>query len=97
MIVYIAGAINSDPDYKQKFDDAEERLLDAGYDVVNPTDIGIVEGWTWEDYMRYAISRLVECDAIYLIPGWDKSRGAAIEYKLAQELKITRIKLQGDE
>jgi len=42
----------------------------------------------WQRAMRICIGEMVRCDGIALLQGWQKSRGAAIELKLAQDLHI---------
>lgn len=34
-------------------------------------------------YMRTDIAALLDCDAIYLLPGWRRSKGAAVELAVA--------------
>jgi hypothetical protein len=36
MKLYISGKITGDENYQEKFAEAERRLVDAGYEVVNP-------------------------------------------------------------
>lgn len=36
MKVYIAGAITSNPRYKERFEEAEKRLISMGHAVINP-------------------------------------------------------------
>lgn len=38
--------------------------------------------------MRNAIRLLLECDAVALLPDWQHSRGASIEYQLATDLAM---------
>ena len=38
--------------------------------------------------MRKAIAQLVECDAIYMLSGWGKSRGALLELEIAKGLDM---------
>ena len=37
-------------------------------------------------YLRQALHKLVDCHAIYLLPGWSKSSGARIECRIAVAL-----------
>lgn len=39
-------------------------------------------------YLTKAIELLMHADAVYFIPGWEKSRGCLIEYKIVNEYKI---------
>lgn len=38
---------------------------------------------SWEEYMGVALSLLATSDAIYLLKGWENSRGAKIEHEVA--------------
>jgi hypothetical protein len=73
------------------FNEATERLEDEGWSVCNPAEKGIVPGWEWEDYLRYDLGELVECDAIYTLPGWEDSRGASLEVHVAKALGLEWI------
>lgn len=89
MLVYIAGPISfvGYEKAKKNFESAEANLLALGYEVVNP--IRLVDGsYSWEDAMRVVISFLVWCDAICLLEGWERSRGARLEYLIAKELGL---------
>lgn len=91
--VYISGAITGVLNYADKFNKAEQELRDMGFDVFNPCNMGIVEGFEWADYMKKDIAMLMECDYIYPLKEWKKSRGAKIEMKLAKKLGIEVLKL----
>lgn len=87
MKVYISGKITGDADYKQKFKTAQNILESAGFEVFNPAeqeDTG--KSWTW--YMRKDIAGLIECDAIFLLKDWEDSKGARLEYYIAQQLEM---------
>jgi hypothetical protein len=62
---------------------AELHLRALGYDVENPWRFGEVEGWGHYEYMRLDIGELCKCDGIYMLPGWNKSRGARKEWFVA--------------
>ena len=43
----------------------------------------------WEDWLTMDLCWLMECDAIYMLPGWRKSQGAQLEYMVAKAQGIT--------
>lgn len=46
--------------------------------------------------MRLALLQLARCDAIYMLPGWEKSRGATVEHGLAVALGFQIIHAEAD-
>ena len=64
--VYIAGPITGVEGYKDRFERAEEILLEAGYQPASPIAQGLVEGYTYRDYINRGLRILEECDAICL-------------------------------
>lgn len=92
MIVVISGPMNGYPDHnKPAFDEAQKMLEARGYDVINPANLGLIDGWGWSQYMRFAIKHLVEADCIHMLDGWEHSRGALIEKRIADELGMKHI------
>jgi len=88
MKVYMSGPISkrSKKETDRHFGEARKALEEQGYDVVDPTTLdgtGIVE---WDKFMREGIKLLMDCDSIYMLKGWEDSRGATIESDLAWEL-----------
>jgi hypothetical protein len=79
--VYIAGKITGDPNYREKFNKAEEELKAEGYIVMNPAILP--EGFTWSDYMRITEAMLEACDIVYMLEDWKDSQGAQVEHKKA--------------
>jgi hypothetical protein len=73
------------------FFEAEAKLRQLGFDVENPAEKGIIDGWSWADYLKYDLQKMMECDAICLLPGWESSRGARLEYHVAKELGLKEI------
>lgn len=71
------------------FHAAARRLRALGHHVENPAEINADPKAKWEDCMRADIARLVTCDEIFLLPGWQKSKGANVEAGLAQVLGMT--------
>jgi len=92
--IYISGAITNNPGYKVQFACAAAELAKQGYIVLDPTVLP--EGLTWDNYMAidYAIMRV--CDAIYMLKGWEKSKGAKMEHDYAKLLKL-KIFYEGEE
>ena len=88
LIVYIAGGISNDPNYKEHFANAEKYLRQVmGYQPINPI---MPLGFTYKEYIDMGLSKLKYCDAIYMLKGWQESKGAILEHLYAQtiELKI---------
>ena len=87
MRIYISGPMSGLPDHNYPaFHAAAQRLTDGGHEPVSPTQIGQRPDWTWEDYMQRAIELQRDCHGIYMLPGWRKSRGATVEWYVAQAL-----------
>jgi hypothetical protein len=68
------------------FHAAASKLRAVGIDAVNPAEINPNPNATWSECMRADIRELVTCDAIVLLDGWQKSRGASLEFLIAQRL-----------
>ncbi len=89
MRIYIAGPMTGRQDLNYPAFHAEAaRLRDLGHDVANPAENPEPPCKSWEGYMRMAVAQLVTCDVICLLPGWADSRGALIERRLAQDLRM---------
>jgi len=70
-------------------------LRERGHEPVNPaeTDGGVVpadytEDKPYEYWLRKALLLLLQCDAITLLPGWERSKGASLEKHVADTLKM---------
>lgn len=90
MKVYISGKISGLPiqEAKERFDNAQALLESCGLDPVNPMSKEMPENATWEQHMVKDIELLLRCDAIYLMDNWADSRGAQIEYDIADRMKL---------
>lgn len=93
MKVYISGKISGLPiqEAKERFDNAQALLESCGLDPVNPMSKEMPENATWEQHMVKDIELLLRCDAIYLMDNWADSRGAQIEYDIANRMKLEFI------
>lgn len=92
MRIYISGPVTNVLDYKEKFATAEQylKLTYPNAEIINPTMIVLPESCKHEDYMRIDFMLLDLCDAIYMMQGWDLSKGACMErgYAMAKDLII---------
>lgn len=83
--VYIAGPITGHLNYLMNFRNAQKMLESKGYDVVNPAEWFLEESkvWTYGEIMGECIKLLADCDAIYMLSGWERSSGAYVEWTYA--------------
>lgn len=87
MKVYIAGPMTGLPDLNfPAFHGMAAWYRGMGYEVVNPAEIVMDQTTGWVECMRADIKELVTCDAIALLPGWEKSKGATLEHHIAKAL-----------
>jgi hypothetical protein len=100
--VYIAGPMSGMPKLNHdSFNNAENRLEKSRIfnKIVNPASLDItftedLEGIaaTDNEYRRNAISRdidlLLNCDSIFMLEGWENSKGAQVEHALANYLGL---------
>lgn len=89
MRVYISGPMTGLPDLNfPAFHRAAKLLRGLDYVVVNPADINPGGAMSWHDCMRADIKALCDCDALVLLPGWERSKGAHLELHLAHRLEL---------
>ena len=85
--------------------DAYQALLEKqGHEVTSPAQLDRDAGFdpnrdpVTPELIREMITRDVKaicgCDAVYLMPGWERSKGVAVEKALAEFLGLPIIKLQ---
>ncbi|WP_304458991.1 DUF4406 domain-containing protein [Alicyclobacillus sendaiensis] len=94
MKVYIAGPMTGLPDYNYPaFFRAAEAIRALGDEPLNPAEgvTDLHQPWAW--YMRRALRLLLDADAVAMLPGWQSSRGARLEYVIAQQLGMPVIEL----
>ena len=86
MKIYIAGKITGDPNYKEKFNEAEAELkkIIPGSVILNPAILP--EGLEEEDYMRITMEMLLAADAAVFLPDSSKSAGAMIEFSMCKKI-----------
>ena len=101
-VIYVSGKITGTSDYVERFSAVEDKLIAEGYEVLNPVRTGkwlerylAPEKPTWVQYMKYAIAAMMEADSIYMLRGWNQSKGARLERFLARVLNYNIIYEEG--
>ena len=98
--IYISGPITSlqklGEDWRQPFVAAVAALRRLGFrEIYSPVDIAIgVEAMcevsrrkpTYADYMKQDLTMLLKCRSILMLRGWEGSKGATLEYQVADTL-----------
>lgn len=88
-VLYLAGPMTGLPDLNHpQFHSAAAQLRRLGWHVQNPAESTNPVRYTWEGWMRLALAKLVRCDTIALLPGWEESRGACLELDVARALEM---------
>lgn len=84
--IYISGAITGTEDFRERFLKAEKELIECGWETVNPARLNDImpKNATHGEYMRMSFELLDICDAIYMLDGWENSKGANQEYGFAK-------------
>ena len=99
MRCYVAGPMTGLKNFNfESFDRARDILEKRGWEVISPADIDRAEGYVTEDewgnvtqterfnrkkVLRQDFAELLECEAVFMLPGWEHSEGARLERDLA--------------
>lgn len=88
--VYISGAIAGGDIVERKaaFAAGAEAMRGVGLEAVNPFNNGLPAEASWREHMRADIAMLLGCDYIYMLDGWEKSKGAKLELDVASSCGI---------
>lgn len=93
-LVYVAGPMTGYPEFNfPAFNAAAHKLRSQGFEVINPAELDAEDlnsdgtaAHAWEYYLRRDLRVLLDCDAIFLLPGWAASKGASLELHIAKHL-----------
>lgn len=97
MKIYVAGPMTGYPGFNFKaFDEAKMVLEQQGHLVTTPADIDRSFGFhgtdkdvgaaLMETMFRADILTIFKVDALYMLRGWEQSRGAFVEFTVAKFL-----------
>ncbi len=87
-IVYLSGRISDNPNYKSDFASAEHFLNQMRYIVVNPARLDEISNkpLTYQEYMKICYRLIDISDMIFMVSGWQNSKGANAELTYAKSL-----------
>jgi len=95
-LVYISGAITGVPNYANLFKYWQEKFDSYGIRCINPASLNdSIPALDYEEYMKIDLTYLSMCDIIFMLNGWQNSKGAQRELKYAIENGIT-VLLESD-
>lgn len=84
-IVYISGQVTGNPLYLAQFQNAQLILERNGCIAINMAAQleEIADRVGWDDLMRICLAYLAIADEIVMLPNWQNSKGACMEYGYA--------------
>ena len=86
-IVYLSGKITHNEHYKKDFDLAKQFLIKTGKIVINPAELDqVADELTYDQYMQICYRLVDIADIIFMVSGWQKSKGANAELSYAKSL-----------
>ena len=89
MRIYISGPITKNPNAKEDFEKAQETLEELGYEVINPYELNrVLPNGEQEQYMHVCLKLMHYSEAIYMMDGWEESKGACVENGYARCLGL---------
>lgn len=93
--IYITGPMTGikDANYPA-FHAAAATLRAHGFEVENPAENPAPACRSWLAYMRMAVVQVAKVDGLILLPGWEQSRGARVEFGLAVGLGLSVMTLE---
>lgn len=88
MKIYISGKISGTDlsETRKRFAAVAKVMKRIGVEPVNPFENGLTEHDSWEAHMLKDIADLLQCNAIYMLQGWQESKGACIEHYIATKI-----------
>jgi Asp-tRNA(Asn)/Glu-tRNA(Gln) amidotransferase A subunit family amidase len=95
--IYIAGRVTGlkPEQYEPMFATVKKELEKAGHEVINPlTDIPHEDVNNWALTIMECLPYVAQCDCIAMLPGWEKSDGAQIEYHFARGNKLQVLQVR---
>ena len=83
-IIYVAGPISGIKDHNRPlFNMVADELADQGHSVLNPAILP--DGLNQGQYMQICLPMVAVAHELVMLPGWEQSEGAYIEFCLAKK------------
>lgn len=104
MKLYLAGPMSGIKDFNfPAFHAAATVLRGLGHSVWSPAERDEAEGFNpttdkaqpLRHYMRFDLPAVLDCDAVAVLPGWRKSKGAQLEVHVATQCSIPVLSANG--
>lgn len=99
MRTYLAGPMSGQADYNYPmFHTVVRHLRDLGLTIISPAEDEDHKPMQppapgaekpRAHYMREGLNKLLRCQAIYMLPDWQFSKGAKLEHRIAQACGMT--------
>lgn len=83
--LYLSGPMTGYEDFNYPAFHAAKACLEAhGYECISPADLPLRDDWEWVNYIEVDIGSVFAVDGIARLEGWEQSKGARIENKIAE-------------
>lgn len=91
--IMICGPMTGLPDFNRpQFNEMAEKLRCKGFTVYNPATLPA--GWSHEQYMEVTLQWVEEVDALYMLDGWEHSKGAVMEFDRVLRNRVPLMQFQ---
>lgn len=93
-IIYIAGPMSGIKDYNRPlFNKVAAELAEQGHSVLNPATLP--DGLSQGQYMQICLPMVAVSNELVMLPDWERSEGAYIEFLLAKKSGKLILELGG--
>lgn len=92
--IYISGPMTGIEDFnREAFMKAEWNLMEMGYsqeEIVNPARFPFREDGDYNIMLEICLAMMRDCKTIYMLDGWEESKGACMElgFALAKGMEV---------